>query len=471
MITILVAIGVAALIINLWFTFQLYQSWGSLDKDRRKLLNELSALMQDTLSKEIREWRNEMNNAFRENRKESLENFSDSQKRLMHILSERFQEITQQLKSFEAELRNFSVGLFAKIPQLSNDISQNLSRHLEQEQRLLRNQISEWDRSWTEKFTNLEKLVSLFTEQAEQKLRVIKETVDEKLQESLESRLTEAFKLVDSQLKQVQIGLGEMRTLASGVGDLKKVLSNVKSRGVLGEWQLENLLEALLTPEQFEKNVVTKSGSKDRVEFAIRLPGKDDKNANSVYLPIDAKFPQEDYQRLQEAYEVGDLTAIEDNRKKLSLAITKAAKDIAQKYISPPDTTDFALLFLPFEGLYAEVLRIPGLFDNLQREQKVIITGPTTLSAILNSLQLGFRTLAIQKRSGEVWQILKNVKAEFGKFAEVLEKARKKINEADKELENLMQTRTQQLQRKLNAVEKYAPLGTPASSLEEQLEI
>jgi DNA recombination protein RmuC len=336
---------------------------------------------------------------------------------------------------------------------------------------LLRNQISEWDRSWTEKFTNLEKLVSLFTEQAEQKLRVIKETVDEKLQESLESRLTEAFKLVDSQLKQVQIGLGEMRTLASGVGDLKKVLSNVKSRGVLGEWQLENLLEALLTPEQFEKNVVTKSGSKDRVEFAIRLPGKDDKNANSVYLPIDAKFPQEDYQRLQEAYEVGDLTAIEDNRKKLSLAITKAAKDIAQKYISPPDTTDFALLFLPFEGLYAEVLRIPGLFDNLQREQKVIITGPTTLSAILNSLQLGFRTLAIQKRSGEVWQILKNVKAEFGKFAEVLEKARKKINEADKELENLMQTRTQQLQRKLNAVEKYAPLGTPASSLEEQLEI
>jgi DNA recombination protein RmuC len=470
MLTLLVALGVVALIANLWFTFQLYQNSRNWDEAQKKALNDISVAMQEALAKEIREWRNEMHNAFRENRKESLDNFSDAQQRLMHILSERFQEIAQQIKFFEAGLQNFREALFKEISQLGNNIAQNLGRNLEQEQRLLRSQIAEWDKNWTEKFTSLEKLVSLFTQQAEQKLQVIKQTVDEKLQESLESRLTEAFKLVDSQLKEVQSGLGEMRNLASGVGDLKKVLSNVKNRGVLGEWQLENLLEALLAPEQFEKNVATKPDSKDRVEFAIRLPGKDD-NVGCVYLPIDAKFPQEDYQRLQDAYEAGDLNDIEAKRKNLGSAITKAAKDIAQKYINPPATTDFALLFLPFEGLYAEALRIPGLFDSLQREQKVIITGPTTLSAILNSLQLGFRTLAIQKRSGEVWQILKNVKMEFGKFAEVLEKARKKINEADKELENLMQTRTQQLQRKLNAVERYAPPGAPTAAIEEQLEI
>jgi DNA recombination protein RmuC len=470
MITVLIAIAITALIINLWFTFQLYQSSRNWDEAQKRGLNDIFTAIQNALVKEIREWRNEMLNAFRENRKESLENFLDSQQRLMRTLSERFQEIAQQIKFFETGLQNFREGLLKEIAQRSADIAQNLSRNLEQEQRLLRSQISEWDKNWTEKFINLEKLVSLFNEQAEQKLRIIKETVDEKLQESLESRLTEAFKRVDSQLKEVQMGLGEMRNLASGVGDLKKVLSNVKNRGVLGEWQLENLLESILAPEQFEKNVAVKPDTRDKVEFAIRLPGKDD-NVGCVYLPIDAKFPQEDYHRLQDAYEIGDLNAIEENRKRLKDAITKAAKDIAQKYIAPPATTDFAILFLPFEGLYAEALRLPGLFDNLQREQKVIITGPTTLSAILNSLQIGFRTLAIQKRSGEVWQILKNVKIEFGKFAEVLEKARKKINEADKELESLVQTRTEKLKRRLEDVERYAPNQTSILALEQQLEV
>ena len=287
----------------------------------------------------------------------------------------------------------------------------------------------------------------------EEKLEKMRETVDEKLHKTLEERLGQSFKLVSDRLEAVQKGLGEMQTLANGVGDLKKVLSNVKTRGVLGEIQLGNILEQIMAPEQYAANVKTKKGSNEHVEFAIKLPGKDD-YGQEVYLPIDAKFPQEDYVRLQTAYDTADLSGIESANKALATSIKKFAKDIRDKYIDPPYTTDFGIMFLPIEGLFAEVVRQPELVALLQREHKIIVTGPTTLAAMLNSLQMGFKTLAIQKRSSEVWQILGAVKTEFTKFGGVLDKARKKISEADNELEKLVTTRTNQLMSKLRKVEE-----------------
>jgi DNA recombination protein RmuC len=292
--------------------------------------------------------------------------------------------------------------------------------------------------------------------------------VDEKLHKTLEERLGKSFEIVTQQLLRVQKGLGEMQTLAAGVGDLKKVLSNVKTRGVLGEIQLGNILEQILAPEQYETNVKTKKGSDAIVEFALKLPGKSD-GESPVYLPIDAKFPQEDYIRLQSAYENGDPVLIETTLRALLQSIKKFARDISQKYIDPPHTTDFGILFLPIEGLYAEVVRHPDLIAQLQRESKIVITGPTTLAAMLNSLQMGFRTLAIQKRSSEVWQILAAVKKEFQMFGGVLEKAQKKISEADQEINKLVTTRTKMMLSKLRKVETLDrgdaedenPLGLP----------
>jgi DNA recombination protein RmuC len=306
----------------------------------------------------------------------------------------------------------------------------------------------------------------------EEKLEKMRETVDEKLHKTLEERLGQSFKMVSDRLEAVQKGLGEMQTLANGVGDLKKVLSNVKTRGVLGEIQLGNILEQIMAPEQYAANVKTKKGSNDHVEFAIKLPGKDD-YGQEVYLPIDAKFPQEDYVRLQTAYDTADLTGIESANKALANSIKKFAKDIRDKYIDPPYTTDFGIMFLPLEGLFAEVVRQPELVALLQREYKIIVTGPTTLAAMLNSLQMGFKTLAIQKRSSEVWQILGAVKTEFTKFGGVLDKARKKISEADDELEKLVTTRTNVLMSKLRKVEELpaaqssALLDAPIDVMEE----
>jgi len=287
----------------------------------------------------------------------------------------------------------------------------------------------------------------------EERLEKMRQTVDEKLHKTLEERLGQSFKLVSERLEAVQKGLGEMQNLANGVGDLKKVLSNVKTRGVLGEIQLGNILEQIMAPEQYEANVKTKKGSNDHVEYAIKLPGKDDLG-QEVYLPIDAKFPQEDYVRLQTAYDAADIAGIDTATKALSGSIKKFAKDIRDKYIDPPHTTDFGIMFLPLEGLFAEVVRQPELVATLQREYKIIVTGPTTLAAMLNSLQMGFKTLAIQKRSSEVWQILGAVKTEFTKFGGVLDKARKKISEADSELEKLVTTRTNLMMSKLRKVEE-----------------
>ncbi|HOW43346.1 MAG TPA: DNA recombination protein RmuC [Candidatus Omnitrophota bacterium] len=282
------------------------------------------------------------------------------------------------------------------------------------------------------------------------KLEQMRQTVDEKLQGTLEKRLGESFKLVGAQLEQVQKGLGEMQVLASGVGDLKKVLTNVKTRGTWGEIQLGNLLEQILTPEQYLRNCVTKKGTNERVEFALKLPGKD---KETVLLPIDAKFPKEDYERLVEAQDQGNLELIKQFSRSLEERVKLQAKDIRDKYIDSPHTTDFGLMFLPTEGLYAEVLRIPGLFEQLQSKFRVIVAGPTTIAAILNSLQMGFRTLAIEKRTSEVWRMLATVKAEFTRFGEIIDRTQKKIQEAGNIIEEAA-SKTRNITTKLNKVQE-----------------
>ena len=286
------------------------------------------------------------------------------------------------------------------------------------------------------------------------KLEEMRKTVDEKLHATLEQRLGDSFKLVSERLEQVHRGLGEMQTLAAGVGDLKKVLTNVKTRGTWGEVQLEALLDQVLTAEQYEKNIATRPKSNERVEFAIRLPGREmgEDDNRPVWLPIDAKFPMEDYQRLLEAQDRADPLAVEIAAKALEMRLRDEAKKIHDKYVEPPYTTDFAILYLPIEGLYAEALRRPGLAEALQRDWRVSIAGPTTLAALLNSLQMGFRTLAIEKRSSEVWGVLGAIKTEFGKFGEALEATRKKLEQATKSIESAG-VRTRQIERKLKGVE------------------
>jgi DNA recombination protein RmuC len=307
-----------------------------------------------------------------------------------------------------------------------------------------------------------------------QRLDQMRVTVDEKLHGTLEKRLGESFKLVSDRLEAVQRGLGEMQTLAAGVGDLKKVLSNVKVRGTWGEYQLGNLLEQILTPEQYAANVATRKDSAERVEFAIRLPGRDEGN-DEVLLPIDAKFPVEDYQRLVEASERGDAAAVEEAARALEVRIKGCARDIHDKYLNPPRTTDFGILFVPTEGLYAEVVRRPGLMELLQRDYKVSVAGPTTLGALLNSLQMGFRTLAIQRRSSEVWQVLGNVKTEFGKFGIVLEKVEKKLQEAQNQLHDVG-VRRRAIERTLKDVQVLPAASNggqqvllPAEAIEEEV--
>ena len=296
----------------------------------------------------------------------------------------------------------------------------------------------------------MEKKIGDLTEDNSRQLEKMRETVDEKLQKTLEDRISQSFKLVSERLEQVYKGLGEMQNLAAGVGDLKKVLSNVKTRGILGEVQLGAILEQILSPDQYETDVKTRPGSTERVEFAVKLPGDDD--GGPVWLPIDAKFPGDAYARLNDAYETGDKALIDAAYKNLEKVIKSEAKDIKTKYVEPPYTTDFAIMFLPFEGLYAEVVR-HGLIEVLQKEYKVNIAGPTTMAALLNSLQMGFRTLAIQKHSSEVWEVLGAVKTEFNNFGNVLEKASSRIKQADDELEKLIGTRTNAIIRKLRSVE------------------
>jgi len=324
-------------------------------------------------------------------------------------------------------------------------------------------QLSEMTRLNESKLETMRKTVAhqlqSLQEDNSQKLEQMRAVVDEKLQSTLETRLGESFKQVSERLEQVYKGLGEMRSLATGVGDLKKVLTNVKTRGTWGEIQLGSILEQILTPEQYGQNVATKQNSNERVEFAVKLPGRDADQDRVVWLPIDAKFPQEDYQRLIDAQEAADKELAEKSVKNLETRIKAEARNIKDKYIDPPNTTDFGIMFLPVEGLYAEVLRRPGLCDLLQREYRIVVAGPTTLAALLNSLQMGFRTLAIEKRSSDVWELLGAVKTEFGKFGTILTKTKKKLQEASNTIDQA-EIRTRAIERELQKVQEVPPVKT-----------
>ena len=379
----------------------------------------------------IPEFRQLIQHEFNQNREELAKNFRENRIEFTQSIERLNEALGKKAKEDREELRN-------TLKDFQEAFSKNVHAFNELQK---------------QNFASMGLKQDELVKSTELKLEKMRQTVDEKLHKTLEERLGKSFEVVTQQLLRVQKGLGEMQTLASGVGDLKKVLSNVKTSGVLGEIQLGNILEQVLAPEQYAANVKTKKGSDALVEFAIKMPGRNTQEG-AVYLPIDAKFPQEDYLRLQTAYENGDVLAIETSLRDLLNTIKKFARDISQKYIDPPHTTDFGIMFLPFEGLYAEVTRHPALIALLQREYKIIITGPTTLAAMLNSLQMGFKTLAIQKRSSEVWEILASVKKEFSTFGEVLEKAQKKINEADQELNKLVTTRTKMMLSKLRKVEQ-----------------
>jgi len=362
------------------------------------------------------------------------------------------------LPELKLEIRQLETLLYRMESTLKDEFARNREEFLKYA-KYNRDELSESFRYFNVSVGNhLDKLVKSnevkldkLREENNLKLENIRSTVDEKLHKTLEERLGQSFKLVTDKLEQVHKGLGEMQDLASGVGDLKRVLANVKTRGILGEIQLGNILEQILSPEQYELNVSTKKGSRDHVEFAVKLPGKDP-HSEQVWLPIDSKFPLEVYQELLNAYDIVDQAKIEKQIKLLETNILNNAKYIRDKYIDPPNTTDFGILFLPIEGLYAEVVRNTSLMQKLQNQHKILVTGPTTLAALLNSLQMGFKTLAIEKRSSEVWNVLSAVKTEFNRFGEILEKTQTKLNQASNDLDKLVGTRTRSIQRKLSNI-------------------
>ena len=378
------------------------------------------------------------------------------------------EELTKNLRETRLEITQSMERLNEVLAKKAKEDRDELRTTLKDFQETFSKNVRNFNELQKQNFESLNQKQDELVKTTELKLEKMRETVDEKLHKTLEERLGKSFEVVTQQLLRVQKGLGEMQTLAAGVGDLKKVLSNVKTSGVLGEIQLGNILEQILAPEQYDANVKTKKGSDAQVEYAIKLPGKSH-SSGPVYLPVDAKFPQEDYARLQSAYESGDAVAIEASLRSLLNTVKKFAKDISHRYIDPPNTTDFGIMFLPFEGLYAEVTRHPNVIALLQREYKIILTGPTTLAAMLNSLQMGFKTLAIQKRSSEVWEVLASIKKEFSTFGTVLEKAQRKIKEADNEIEKMVTTRTRMMMSKLRNVEQIEPTEVPEEKEEDDL--
>ena len=355
-------------------------------------------------------------------------------------------EIGRQMSTQRQELSN---QMQSTVKNMGDMISTNQSEKMSQ----LEERIKTFSLENEQKFENIrlsvEKRLEYLQNDNNRQLEKMRETVDEKLQKTLEEKMNKSFSLVNERLEQVYKGLGEMQNLAVGVGDLKKVLSNVKTRGILGEIQLKSILSEILSPEQYEENIATKKGSKNVVEFAIKLPADDD---GVVYLPIDSKFPGDTYANLRDAIEKGDKNEIDSAAKLLVATIKSEAKDIHDKYIDPPNTTEFAIMFLPFEGLYSEVVN-RGLVEVLQRDYKVNIAGPSTMAALLNSLQMGFKTLAVQKRSAEVWEVLGGVKQEFDKFNDVLVATQQRLDQANKELDKLVGVRTRQIQRKLKNIQ------------------
>lgn len=425
----------------------------------------IASLLKDNrqeVMQQLKENRTELNQTigdFRKELTESMGGLSKQQRESLEKLEQKFNSLTEKN---DAQLEKVNQKLEEKLAQVGEQTkTENRSLKESQEKSLKEFQagfdknVQSFNDLQREKFGQMENQQKEMVQLTEKKLEEMRVTVDEKLQKTLNERLGQSFELVSKQLESVQKGLGEMQTLAQDVGGLKKVLSNVKMRGGIGEVQLAMLLEQILAPEQYEANVKTKKGSNDNVEFAIKLPGKEE-DGSQVWLPVDAKFPQDMYAKLQEAYDVGDVAIIEREGKALENTVKLMAKDIRDKYLDPPATTDFAIMFLPFEGIYAEIIRRSGFVDMLMRDYKVVITGPTTFAAILNSLQMGFRTLAIQKRSGEVWEVLKAVKTEFGNFSTVLQKAQKNIQDANDEIEKLVTTRTRKIQLRLQDVEKLS---------------
>jgi DNA recombination protein RmuC len=413
-------------------------------------LKDDSARVERTLREEQRAGREELQQGFdrfRGHLGEQLGGMSQQQAERIDGFGQRLNLLTERTDT----------GLQALAQRLAEDARKSreettlaLNHFGEQQQQRFAALSAEHEKRMGEVRATLEAKLGAIQQDNAAKLEQMRATVDEKLQSTLETRLGQSFQLVSERLEAVQRGLGEMQNLAIGVGDLKRVLTNVKSRGILGEVQLGALLEQMLTAEQYESNVITVPGSNERVEFAIRMPGQGE--GEHILLPIDAKFPMEDYQRLLEAQENADIEAAGIAGRALEIRVREEARRIKGKYIAPPHTTDFAVLFLPTEGLFAEVIRRPGLFELLQREHRVTVAGPTTLSALLNSLQMGFRTLAIAKRSSEVWALLGAVKNEFGKFGVVLEKTRKQLDAARNSIDSAGQ-RTRAIERKLRGVE------------------
>jgi len=373
---------------------------------------------------------------------------------LVIVLSKNKNNIDDAIYDASKKLNQDTVNSVKLMSDMINQNQVNMAENQKFQLQQMENRLKTFSMENEQKLENIrstvEKKLTYMQEDNNKQLENIRTTVDEKLQNTLENKLNKSFETVSKQLQQVYKGLGEMQNLAVGVGDLKKVLSNVKTRGILGEIQLSAILKEILSPEQYEENVATKKGSRNMVEFAIKLPADDD---SFVYLPIDSKFPGDTYAKLVDAMNSGNKEEIEVCSKNLLRTIKSEAKDIHDKYISPPNTTEFAIMFLPFEGLYAEVVN-RGMVEVLQREYKVNVAGPSTMGALLNSLQLGFKTLAVQKRSAEVWQILNDVKREFDTFADVLEKTQTKLNQANTELDKLVGVRTRKIQSQLSKVQK-----------------
>ena len=416
------------------------------------------ARLDQVLKDELRVNREEMGGVARENRKELSDSFHQINQTLIQQLTLLNKRIDENLDLVKNQVKGDNL--------MMRDAMTNTITEFRKE---FDNNVKSFNEVQREKFSQLEDRQGKMLESTEKRLDEMRQTVDEKLQKTLNDRLSQSFELVGKQLESVQKGLGEMQNIASDVGGLKKVLSNVKLRGGVGEVQLAMILEQILAPSQYDANVTTKQGSNDPVEFAIKLPGRNEDEQSFVYLPIDAKFPKDVYEQLLTAYDSGDTAEIDVASKNLEITIKKMAKDIRDKYIDPPNTTDFAILFLPFESIYAEVIRRTALVDQLRDEFKITVAGPTTLVALLNSLQMGFRTLALQKRSSEVWKVLSAVKTEFESFGGLLDKASKNIQTGLNQLDNVVGVRTRQIQKKLKNVTNL-PAAESTNLLEEMLD-
>ncbi|MFN4298528.1 MAG: DNA recombination protein RmuC [Thermaurantimonas sp.] len=442
-----------------------------------KYIGDLSSssfnTINQTLADKLENLRQNMDNAHRDNRteiKDTLNGFGIEQKTK---LDELITTLKNQLEKIESKVETRLQELNTQAKSDNSQMREAIGNSFKDFELRFERSVNALSETQKEKLAQVEKSQKELIDYTNKQLDNIRATVEEKLEKTLGERLGQSFETVSKQLNEVQRGLGEMQTIASEVGGLKKVLSNVKLRGSMGEVQLGMLLEQMLAPSQYEANVATKPGSRETVEFAVKMPGRSENETEVVYLPIDAKFPKDVYEQLIAAYESGQPDQIDSAVKNLENAIRKNAKDIRDKYIHPPQTTDFAIMFLPFEGIYAEVIRRTALVDQLRAEYQITVAGPTTLAAILNSLQMGFRTLALQKRSSEVWNVLREVKTEFEKFGGLLDKAKNNIQKGLNQIEDVAGTRTRAIQRKLRDVE-VLPAGedqTNPKNIESAVEV